>query len=135
MASMVAEIIDCFSGEFKTKPYRVCRSGVSHVRRPRLWWADWDVASCPGAAVAETEHYNKILFEGENHLSSCWCDEGWALCGGEMNALPTFVSCQKFKATPPELAGIGSCDAEALARFPAYQYKLTGGLVETNGSL
>ena len=45
VASMETAMIDFFSGELKCRPVRVCPSGATHARRPRLYWLEWPITS------------------------------------------------------------------------------------------
>jgi len=120
---------------FKHKPYKACPSKQSHVRRPRLYWTNFSIIHHEEVEADESDDTVRLSFGSPREPSQSWIDEDWFLHDGEDVVLPTFVPCLTVEANHPCLSPL-DLDQSCLQRwkldnrqFPAYQYRLSAGLI------
>ena len=109
-----------------TKPLLVCASGLSRVRRPRLYWSNVTLEDHGSFTRAHHDLYDEVIFEEEPEPLSLVPDEGWHWPDGEADEslrLPTFTRAIPRKRPPAEPAGLKSCDEETVQRWKADRMK------------
>ena len=89
----------------------------------------------PEVEANELDDVIRLSFSSPREPSLSWADEDWFLHDGEDVVLPTFVPCLMFEANHPCLSPL-DIDQSSLGRwkldgrkFPAYQYRLSAGLI------
>ena len=119
--------------ELGAPPLRVCSSGLSRVRRPRLYWSNADLEDHSSYTRAHYALWDELCFEEELEPMEFFCDEGWLWAAGnqdEEKRLPTFTRAIPRSRPPVCPAGIDGCDEATLKRwkedkmkYPPYTYK------------
>ena len=129
------EDITEMSRVLEARPIKVCSSGLSWVRRPRLYWASTELEDHPSFTRGHHELYEEVVFEEGPEPLEHVPDEGWkwlAAVENEEARLPTFTrAIPRAKGRPPPSpAGIASCDGPTIERwkadrmkYPPYTYK------------
>lgn len=115
------------------KPVLMCASGVSRVRRPRLYWSNVEVTDHPSFTRAHYELFDEVIFEEKVEPLEKVCDPGWMWLHeavDESLRLPTFTRALPRRRPPPDPAGIHTCDEGTLQlwrqdemKYPPYTYK------------
>eukprot|EP00438_Fugacium_kawagutii_P033332 Skav210467 [mRNA] locus=scaffold1443:165052:167511:- [translate_table: standard] len=110
------------------KPIRSCASGVSRVRRPRLFWC----SDHPCFTRVVGPAYDEVIFEEKPEPMEKVADKGWSWSGGEADdslRLPTFTRAIPRDRPPPAPAGLSSCSdvtkekwKQDQMKFPPYTY-------------
>ena len=77
VASMDKKDRDIFTKLLRTKPVRACAGGLSHVRRMRYYWLNWNIPPSPGVSVAEDDELRVVSFDATLPQPSEWIDRGW----------------------------------------------------------
>ncbi|CAK0851484.1 unnamed protein product, partial [Prorocentrum cordatum] len=119
-------------------PLEIEAGDVGWVRRPRLYWASWDLLPSfeaePVVVRAKTQGVRracKVALKAERPPLEEWLPPG-AVCPGPAagEPLPTFVRWAPRSQPRPRPAGIGECSAAELARWeaagfasPPYQFR------------
>ncbi|CAK0886883.1 unnamed protein product, partial [Prorocentrum cordatum] len=119
-------------------PLEIEAGDVGWVRRPRLYWASWDLLPSfeaePVVVRAKTQDVRracKVALKAERPPLEEWLPPG-AACPGPAagEPLPTFVRWTPRSQPRPRPAGIGECSAAELARWeaagfasPPYQFR------------
>ncbi|CAK0838916.1 unnamed protein product [Prorocentrum cordatum] len=119
-------------------PLDIEAGDVGWVRRPRLYWASWDLLPSfeaePVVVRAKTQDVRracKVALKAERPPLEEWLPPG-AVCPGPAagEPLPTFVRWAPRSQPRPRPAGIGECSAAELARWeaagfasPPYQFR------------
>ncbi|CAK0903184.1 unnamed protein product [Prorocentrum cordatum] len=119
-------------------PLEIEAGDVGWVRRPRLYWASWDLLPSfeaePVVVRAKTQDVRracKVALKAERPPLEEWLPPG-AVCPGPAagEPLPTFVRWAPRSQPRPRPAGIGECSAAELARWeaagfasPPYQFR------------
>ena len=126
------EDIEEMTGTLGSKPLLVCSSGLSRVRRPRLYWSNVALEDHGSFTREHFGLYDAVVFEEHSEPIGKVADEGWKWTAGEEDdqlKLPTFTRAIPRRKPPVEPAGLKSCD-EATVRlwqgdrmkFPPYTY-------------
>ena len=127
VASMDMADQQLMSNDFGELPWLIDAAGVSLARRPRLYWADWElVDSCGAQLNVPSEGMRSI------RLSAVLRDHDFLLPGWSRvssSPLPTFTTSRPRSSPGYKPAGIHQCSEEDLSRwrqdsfrFPPYQY-------------
>ncbi|CAK0795565.1 unnamed protein product [Prorocentrum cordatum] len=119
-------------------PLEIEAGDVGWVRRPRLYWASWDLLPSfeaePVVVRAKTQDVRracKVALKAERPPLEEWLPPG-AVCPGPAagEPLPTFVRWAPRSQPHPRPAGIGECSAAELVRWeaagfasPPYQFR------------
>eukprot|EP00435_Cladocopium_sp_Y103_P043342 s1615_g12.t1 len=121
------------SEELGSRPLRVCSSGLSWVRRPRLYWSNVELEDHESFTRGHYPLWDELEFEEELEPLGPIADEGWTWPMGQKDSnsrLPTFTRAIPRKRPPAAPAGIASCSAETVMRwrtdsmkYPPYTYK------------
>lgn len=129
------EDITEMSRVLEARPIKVWSSGLSWVRRPRLYWASAELEDHPSFTRGHHELYEEVVFEEGPEPLEHVPDEGWkwlAAVENEGARLPTFTRAipRPKGKPPPSPAGIASCDGPTIERlkadrmkYPPYTYK------------
>eukprot|EP00435_Cladocopium_sp_Y103_P065934 s1385_g28.t1 len=127
------EDVQEMSSELGTKPILCCSSGLSRVRRPRLYWSNVELEEHCSYTRAHFPLYDEVIFEEATEPLEKVADKGWHWPHGEVDEqlrLPTFTRAIPRRKPPPDPAGIRSCDEETLEfwrkdemKYPPYTYK------------
>ena len=117
------------TGVLGSKPVLACSSGLSRVRRPRLYWSNIRIEDHGSYTRAHYGLYDELIFEEAPEPM----EAGWHWPGGvadEELRLPTFTRAIPRRRPPAQPAGLSSCDAETVKRwqkdrmkFPPYTYQ------------
>ena len=121
------------TGVLGSKPVLACASGLSRVRRPRLYWSNIRIEDHGSYTRAHYGLYDELIFEETPEPMELIPDAGWHWPGGvadEELRLPTFTRAIPRRRPPAQPAGLSSCDAETVKRwqkdrmkFPPYTYQ------------
>ena len=137
VSSMYTEAKTFFNKAFNCKAHELCPSDITHVRRPRLFWLDWQLRPSTCVQMEDKHDFVKVTLLGERHRSEGWVDPGWRLYDGETSALPAIITPQTRAQPPAYAAGIDQCDDDALSRwkadsyrYPPSHYLLSAGLID-----
>ena len=98
----------------------MCASGLSWVRRPRLYCSNVGLEDRPSFQRSHHQLYEVIDFSEELEPLNLVCDEGWIWPAAEVNKdiwLPTFTRAIPRKNAPISPAGLGNCNASAIERW------------------
>eukprot|EP00438_Fugacium_kawagutii_P004912 Skav217251 [mRNA] locus=scaffold47:369148:372975:- [translate_table: standard] len=127
------EDIEEMSRALQQRPVLVCSSGLSRVRRPRLFWANVELDDHPSFQRRSHKLYDEVVFEEATEPLEKVGDAGWTWKHGaedETLRLPTFTRAIPRKKPPPSPAGLSTCDEETVKRwqgdkmkFPPYTYR------------
>ena len=125
--------IEEMSSVLGVRPILACASGLSRVRRPRLYWCNVRLEDHSSYSQSHFDLYDEIVFEEDPEPIEKVADEGWHWPHGEVDGqlkLPTFTRAIPRKRPPPDPAGLASCDKDTVKmwkedrmKFPPYTYK------------
>ena len=125
----IAAMSDALGG----RPLRACASGLSWVRRPRLYWSNVELEEHESFTSLAHELYMEVEFREELEPLEKAIDEGFHWPGGEKEPsrrLPTFTRAIPRVRPPAQPAGLDTCDEETVRRwqldsmmFPPYTYR------------
>ena len=104
------------TGVLGSKPVLACSSGLSRVRRPRLYWSNIRIEDHGSYTRAHYGLYDELIFEEAPEPM----EAGWHWPGGvadEELRLPTFTRAIPRRRPPAQPAGLSSCDAETVKRW------------------
>ena len=147
--------VELVSEEVGCTPYFIEAGDFVHVRRPRLYWASWDVIRVPYVSMAwraperqapgTTRQWGRTKVQVSVDLGSPdrWLDAGATFDGNPaVRRLPTFVRWEARKRPPKSPAGLHSCRPHEIARWqaarfatPVYQFKDSNCLKRADGTL
>ena len=126
--SMTAEARDEFSTVLGVKPVLIMASDLTWVRRPRLYWIDWEILAQEGEKLTDEGSFLRWKFPDSRQPHGHWVDEGWTHHGED--CLPTFTRALPRRSAPLQPAGLSSASQEARDRwvkdrfqFQVYQYE------------
>eukprot|EP00438_Fugacium_kawagutii_P012525 Skav208185 [mRNA] locus=scaffold2530:386691:389727:+ [translate_table: standard] len=115
------------------RPVKLCSSGLSRVRRPRLFWCSRQVEDRPSFEQVGHELYDELIFSEKTEPLEAVFGPDHVWRGGakdEELRLPTFTRCIPRRSPPPVPAGIKSCNEQTLQlwrkdlmKYPPYTYK------------
>ena len=134
------EDIRAMSETLGRRPVLVCSSGVSRVRRPRLYWCDVELQGHPSYEWREHHSYDELIFaQKQSRSSPSPTKAGHGLEGRKMRGsgcLPSHVPSRD----ETEPAGIEMCSSQTLElwkadqmKFPPYTYLPLYLFVEKGG--
>ena len=99
------------------------------MRRPRLYWCDWEVLEQSRVTVKESAEWKTLQLESPQVKVKNFLKPGEGV-SESFKAFPCFMQSIPRKAPPFRPAGIDSCEQEDLDRWkaaayrcPPYQYK------------
>eukprot|EP00438_Fugacium_kawagutii_P001215 Skav223411 [mRNA] locus=scaffold350:138405:140474:- [translate_table: standard] len=130
--SMDREDREVMSTSFGQQPWAIDASGVSMARRPRLYWATWELTPGPGvevtpAATSSMDSLGTINLQGTIDVKD-YLAPGWERCGPD--PLPTFTTSRPRDHPGRRPAGLSLLSPEERQaweddryRFPPYQYQ------------
>ena len=114
------------------KPFYMCPSSFSRVRRPRLFWTNVDVEDHESFTREYHPLYDVIEFNGPLEDLEVVLEPGWSWAGGAQKEglrWPTFTRAIPRSRPPAAPAGLSQCGPETLAlwkkdmmRYPPYTY-------------
>ena len=126
--SMTEDARAQFTEVLGVRPILIMASDFSWVRRPRLYWIDWDVTPQVGEQLVDHGSFLRWRFPDVRCSHGHWVDEGWSHLGKE--CLPTFTRALPRAAPPRQPAGLATASERAQARwmedrfqFQVYQYE------------
>ena len=126
--SMTEEARSQFSEVLGVLPILIMASDFSWVRRPRLYWIDWEVTPQNGERLIHEGSFLRWKFPDVRQEQGHWVDPGWQHFGAE--CLPTFTRALPRASPPLQPAGISTASHEAQERwakdrfqFQVYQYE------------
>ena len=137
VASMDDSECEVISRDFGVRPLEICPAPRVPMRRPRYYWASWQIQLTEGLRLESTARADRVVLPPRTHPvpEECWADEGWTRASAE--PLPTFVQSPPRQEPRRDPAGIKHCDSATLERWKAdayrfapYQYKFQHGLVK-----
>lgn len=73
---MILESRRVFTQELGVKPRRICASGISQVRRDRLYWFDLDMSATEGLTLEEDADQSVVWLHAEIQAASAWTSPG-----------------------------------------------------------
>lgn len=128
-----------------TCPWKICASGVSLARRPRLYWISWELQEGVGVILREPPRGSCDWSEcGEVELEAKLVEEVYISPGWKRTSqtrLPTFTTSRPRSRPGPRPAGLHQCEdherrrwEEDYFRFPPYQYRDEFGLENSSHS-
>ncbi|CAJ1461453.1 unnamed protein product [Effrenium voratum] len=127
------EDISEMSGELNRRPIYCCASGLSRVRRPRLYWCNVEMGDHESFGRGHTALYDIIEFNEKREPLDDVIDAGWEWPAGKADpslCLPTFTRAIPRTKPPAEPAGLRLCDQETVGRwkddlmkYPPYTYQ------------
>lgn len=122
VASMSNESIQEFSAELKCKPVMIDAKYFTHCRRPRLFWATWDIAPQGEERLVDRGLYYEWNFPDCRQEVATWITQGcsWDCPPGTL--LPTFTRPQKRTKPPYKPAGLEGASRSAIERWTEDQY-------------
>ena len=126
--SMTAEARDQFTEVLGVRPILILASDFSWVKRPRLYWVDWDTDPQADEKLIDEGTFLRWKFPDVRQEHGHWVDPGWEHLGQE--CLPTFTRALPRATAPLQPAGIATASHEARRRwtqdrfqFQVYQYE------------
>eukprot|EP00435_Cladocopium_sp_Y103_P029073 s976_g7.t1 len=131
VASMDYEDCQLMNDAYDDEPWYVDALGVSLSRRPRLYWASWELSPGPGVEILWGSS-GQLPIRGEVKLEAAliakdYVDPGWV---PPEQGFPTFTTSRPSEQPHRRPAGLKQCRPhelqrwhEDLHRFPPYQYK------------
>jgi len=120
VASLMREDQEVYDKVNGSTPYRVCPSKHNWLRRPRLFWLDWEL---PDAVVEDVgnDRWLQVPMRGERMPMRRWLKRGCRPVD-PAPTFPTFVRCTERKAPPFRPAGISVLKKHELARYARFKY-------------
>ena len=128
-----AEDIKEMSEALDQRPIMMCPSGLSRVRRPRLFWCNIDLEDHGSFSRCGHQLYDEVEFEEAVEPLGKIPMKGWCWPAGEKEEdlrLPTFTRAIPRVKPPAFPAGLESCDDETkklwerdAMKYPPYTYK------------
>eukprot|EP00438_Fugacium_kawagutii_P007517 Skav231098 [mRNA] locus=scaffold2525:251187:253990:- [translate_table: standard] len=130
--SMDKEDREIMSTSFGQQPWAIDSAGVSLARRPRLYWASWQLVASQGVTITppQTREYADFgIVELQAQLAPTdYLTPGWTRCGDD--PLPTFTTARPRDHPGRRPAGLDQLSEEERLlwtqdkyRFPPYQYQ------------
>ena len=113
-----------------SKPFCICSSDITYVKRPRLYWTNFELQDSGDYQIVPNRRCLKVKLRSRRKPPiSHWKPKGWQITT-QSPMFPTFVRAIKRDNPPYRPAGIESCDDETLRRwkeakyiYPPYQFK------------
>ena len=120
------------STSLQVRPTLLCPEPIAGVRRPRMFWHNWQVRATVEVCLRSSADYQELLLNAEVRLSERAQKQGVQRADGEpLHDFCTFVRASPRAKEPSAPAGWHTCDAATLQRwqedaykYPPYQYKL-----------
>ena len=129
-----------FSAALGVEPVLVDASHFTWCRRPRLFWASWEVEAFTGEELIDKGDYKAWIFPNLRHEEDSWVDVGCVRVGSGL--LPTLTRALPRSLPPKDPAGLQQASGEAKARwsqdsfrFQVYHYESCHLVQEPNGNL
>eukprot|EP00438_Fugacium_kawagutii_P000873 Skav218505 [mRNA] locus=scaffold1564:7454:12902:+ [translate_table: standard] len=121
------------SRRLRIRPVKACSSGISRVRRPRLFWSNIKLLDHESFTRWNHDDYDEVVFDEKLEPLELVPDSGWRWKGAEKDEtlrLPTFTRAIPRKKPPPHPAGLSQCSESTLElwrkddmKFPPYTYQ------------
>ena len=104
------------------KPFRICSSDITYVRRPRLYWTNFELADSGDYSAQSYDRFNQVKLRSRRKPPiTRWLPKKWSTTSASP-MFPTFVRAIPRAKPPYRPAGIEHCDDATLARYRAAQY-------------
>eukprot|EP00438_Fugacium_kawagutii_P027179 Skav234838 [mRNA] locus=scaffold1428:135350:140785:- [translate_table: standard] len=120
------------SDELGLRPIKCCASGLSRVRRPRLFWCNIAMEDHECYTMKWHKLYHEVVFDERPEPLVHVPDPGWNWPAGKHDEdakLPTFTRAIPRSRPPASPAGISKCSESTLKRwredrmkYPPYTY-------------
>ena len=122
---------ETFRDETQMHQYLACSGSISHVRRPRFFWFEPELAPIAHTWFEPGAGYTHVRMEGVKEPEDVWVAPGWHWLSGQMPVgLPTFTRSIPRRKPPYAPAGLHHTPQKARARwredsyrYPPYTYK------------
>ena len=121
VSSLSATNQEAYDKMHKVVPLRICPSSFTWIRRPRLYWIDWDLCENPDVKLIQADRWSVVKLSCKRPSKQTWLPQGWKTFVND----PTFPTCVRATARekPPFMpAGLESLQNHELQRYKRFHF-------------